>query len=225
MEIKYNVTGAKRRMLADAIAEYYGVKVKYMGVPSMAYMIMMDDAEGENPVIDKEGTLIAPFIPEDGLIRSLELDGFRAADSPIQSVDPDENTDAMERRESAAMGVSLPGDFLTDEQYANLEKLVEQKKTLLTKATGFIGLERDSEKISFEFETIEDAYTKLASKMAMLAKTQTRISNKEKPIVNEKYEFRCFLLRLGFIGDEWKEDRKVLLQNLSGSAAFKRKES
>ena len=42
-----------------------------------------------------------------------------------------------------------------------------------------------------------------------------------KPVENEKYAFRCFLLRLGFIGDEFKADRKVLLQNLSGSTAFK----
>ena len=44
---------------------------------------------------------------------------------------------------------------------------------------------------------------------------------KEKEIVNEKYEFRCFLLRLGMIGDEYKQVRKILLKNLSGSAAFK----
>ena len=38
---------------------------------------------------------------------------------------------------------------------------------------------------------------------------------------NEKYAFRCFLLRLGFIGDEHKTSRKILLRNLSGSSAFK----
>ena len=38
---------------------------------------------------------------------------------------------------------------------------------------------------------------------------------------NEKYAFRCFLLRLGFIGDEFKADRKILLSKLDGSAAFK----
>ena len=42
-------------------------------------------------------------------------------------------------------------------------------------------------------------------------------------VVNEKYAFRCFLLRLGFIGDEYKQDRKILLENLEGSAAFKTK--
>lgn len=43
----------------------------------------------------------------------------------------------------------------------------------------------------------------------------------EKPTDNEKYAFRCFLLRLGFIGVEYKEARKILLRNLTGSSAFK----
>jgi hypothetical protein len=44
---------------------------------------------------------------------------------------------------------------------------------------------------------------------------------KEKDTDNDKYAFRCFLLRLGFIGDEYKAARKILLRNLSGSGAFK----
>ena len=39
--------------------------------------------------------------------------------------------------------------------------------------------------------------------------------------MNEKYTFRCFLLRLGFIGPEYKDERKILLRNLSGSSAYK----
>ena len=50
---------------------------------------------------------------------------------------------------------------------------------------------------------------------------QKRISATEKFAENEKYAFRCFLLRLGFIGSEYKEERKILLENLSGSSAFK----
>ena len=44
---------------------------------------------------------------------------------------------------------------------------------------------------------------------------------KEKATDNEMYAFRCFLLRLGFIGDEYKAARKILLRNFTGSAAFK----
>ena len=43
----------------------------------------------------------------------------------------------------------------------------------------------------------------------------------EKTVKNEKYAFRCLLLRLGFVGAEYKADRKILLKNLTGSSAFK----
>jgi len=54
-----------------------------------------------------------------------------------------------------------------------------------------------------------------------MAKTQKRVTAKDKTVDNDKYAFRCFLLRLGFIGAEYKADRKILLKNLTGSSAFK----
>ena len=54
-----------------------------------------------------------------------------------------------------------------------------------------------------------------------MAKKQKRVTAKEKQLDNEKYAFRCFLLRLGFIGNEYKQERKILLRNLDGSSAFK----
>jgi hypothetical protein len=54
-----------------------------------------------------------------------------------------------------------------------------------------------------------------------MAKEAKRVTATEKPTDNEKYAFRCFLLRLGFIGNEYKACRKILLKNLAGSSAFK----
>ena len=48
-----------------------------------------------------------------------------------------------------------------------------------------------------------------------------RVTMKEEKMENEKYEFRCFLLRLRFIRDEYKVARKVLLRHLSGNSAWK----
>lgn len=36
-----------------------------------------------------------------------------------------------------------------------------------------------------------------------------------------KYAMRCWLLRLGMIGDSYKHVRRVLLTNLEGNAAWK----
>ena len=54
-----------------------------------------------------------------------------------------------------------------------------------------------------------------------MSRNATRVTAKEKEVDNEKYAFRCFLLRLGFIGEEYKTERKILLKNLSGSSAFR----
>ena len=45
--------------------------------------------------------------------------------------------------------------------------------------------------------------------------------NKPDASDNEKYAFRCFLLRLGMIGADYKAARKVLLRRLTGSSAFR----
>ena len=66
-----------------------------------------------------------------------------------------------------------------------------------------------------------NAWMHFISALCEMARNAHRVSAKEKEIANEKYEFRCFLLRLGMIGDEYKQVRKILLKNLSGSAAFK----
>ena len=39
--------------------------------------------------------------------------------------------------------------------------------------------------------------------------------------VNDNYTFRCFLLRLGYIGYEHKIARKVLLRKFTGNSAFR----
>ncbi|XBG77574.1 hypothetical protein V4S31_12060 [Enterococcus cecorum] len=65
------------------------------------------------------------------------------------------------------------------------------------------------------------AYSHFIAALCEMSRNQKRINATEKAVDNEKYAFRCFLLRLGFIGNEYKTERKILLRNLSGSSAFK----
>ena len=68
------------------------------------------------------------------------------------------------------------------------------------------------------------AFTELIGKMNMQALTQNRILAKPVNDESEKYALRIWLIRLGMNGPEYKEARKVLMQNLSGSAAFRNDE-
>lgn len=59
--------------------------------------------------------------------------------------------------------------------------------------------------------------------LCTMAKEAKRVLAKETEVESEKYAFRCFLLRLGFIGSDSKAARKILLRNLSGHSAFRNK--
>ena len=65
------------------------------------------------------------------------------------------------------------------------------------------------------------AYTEFIAAICRMSKEQKRVSATERPTDNEKFTFRVFLIRLGFIGDEYKTTRRILLRNLSGNSAWR----
>ena len=122
-------------------------------------------------------------------------------------------------------------DF-TEASLQNLFDLVESKGTLIKKALGVDDLPINliGERLDFPWFKTDSTpdeiqtYMEFVTALCNMAKNQKRINAKEKEVENEKYAFRCFLLRLGFIGNEYKAARKILLRNLSGSSAFKSEE-
>ena len=127
--------------------------------------------------------------------------------------------------------IELPKDTLTNTGAANLNRIIESKGNLLMKALDAKKLtyEITPEKIRFPWFRFSSepeeatAYTQLIIALVKMANESKRIIAKERTVENEKYAFRCFLLRLGFIGDEYTASRKILLKNLNGSSAFRDK--
>ena len=64
-------------------------------------------------------------------------------------------------------------------------------------------------------------FTNLATAMNKMAQKQKRIQAKTVNDSNEKYALRIWLVRLDMNGDEHKEDRKILMENLTGHTAFR----
>lgn len=71
---------------------------------------------------------------------------------------------------------------------------------------------------------IRKAFTQLAMQMCLTAKKKRTLPKKVDE-TNERYIFRIWLLSLGMTGDEFKVARHVLMEPLSGSMAFRTKES
>jgi hypothetical protein len=148
-------------------------------------------------------------------------DGDPETTDPAEPEAPAENT-----KEAPELTISLP---LTAANVGTLTNILSSKGDLIRHALGVtdIRINVTGDKIEFPWFTREvtaeeaKAYTLFVSLLCKLSKELKHASSRPVETDNEKYAFRCFLLRLGFIGPDYKEARKILLQNLTGSAAFR----
>lgn len=212
MIIHYRASGKERKRLAEVIAKEIGVDAVYQGAPTFSYKM-------DYFTVDREGALV--FDDELGGDEAERvLDAIAAA-----GFTPDEEEEDME--EKTGMAIQMPE--MTGDELSRLEALIESKESLLKKAIGADRLTVGEKNGKLDFAWFKadaepdevKAYMDLVTALCRMAKKATRITAKDKPVENEKYAFRCFLLRLGFIGDEYKTSRKVLLKNFTGSSAFK----
>lgn len=65
------------------------------------------------------------------------------------------------------------------------------------------------------------AFVQLCLAINQLAKMVRTASPKPQQTENEKYAMRCWMLRLGFIGDEFKTARDYYLNNMEGNSAWR----
>ena len=237
MTFNYNVTGTERKRLADYISGFMGTEKKYLGAPTFAYQIGYITVSKDGAVSFEDRGYNSDI---DALMSELEAEGFHTedtiakADSTATAAQPDEaqasTEDApVETPTADGLTIQIPAASFTPEALANLNSLLAAKGRLIREALGAADLpvEVSDDKVSFPWfngeTTAEEvkAYTHLVAALCDMARNQKRITAKEKITDNDKYAFRCFLLRLGFIGAEFKNERKILLRNLSGNSAFK----
>lgn len=211
-KITYEVKGQRRKELVQALSEFLNTIPKYLGVPTCAYEI-------GDLVVDREGAVILndSMTPAevDKMVTVLEEQGFVPTNYGESAFD--------------GIEVAMPRDMFTDKAIENLHKIVHAKGELISKAIGTMDLRiiENDVKVRFPwFPKTEDSeevahYTQFIEALCKMAIERNRVASTPRKSENEKYDFRCFLLRLGFIGDEYKALRKFLLQNLTGNAAFK----
>lgn len=216
LKIPYNIKGKERQKLAQTVSEVLDTVARYQGVPSYAYEI-------GGCLLDRLGTLhIGSEVDSETVSRLL---GYLAEQGIVG--------EAENNADQACSGfvVSMPRDSFTDKALENLMRLVQSKGILFARAFGVeASLPMISvDTVSFPWfpKTTEPSeittYTQFVDKLCDMVRTLKWATAQTVEADNEKYTFRCFLLRLGFIGDEYKMARKILLQNLTGDGAFRRK--
>ncbi len=210
MMIQFEVPGKERKRLAQVLSAWLGHDAKYCGAPSFAYEIGPYTLD-RGGVLTRDGDTDAETIER--MLQHLHDEGFQ-----FESMDAES--------EELGMSIAVPYDAASVD---NLTKLLDAKGSLIQKALGASNfrLTMEDDRIVFDWFDREltadevNAYMVFITALCRMSKELKRVTVSEKPVENEKYAFRCFLLRLGFIGDNYKGCRKILLSRLSGSSAFK----
>jgi len=184
-------------------------------VPTFAYAV-------SNYRIDKTGTLSCPHDNNSEevkrLLAALKERGYIS-----------EATDTEDLNSADKLNIQIPKADFTKAVTENLKKIIASKETLIKKSLGADSLPVDitDETVSFPWFALNgidgevDAYTHFITALCHMARTQKRITAKEKELENDKFTMRLFLIRLGFVGQEYKTARSILLKNLTGSGSFK----
>ena len=222
MKANYNVTGEDRKQMVAIISREAGVQAVYTRMPECAYMI-------DSMKVTKTGELLWDDRTDADLIGKITA-ALAAAGFTAQAEEAEETAgDSAEDAGIEGLTISFPRADFTENALANLTALIASKQTLIKKALQADSLETkiDDEKVSFPWwsgmPTPEQiaAYTEFLTALVKMAKEARRVTAKEKATESEKYTFRTFLLRLGFIGADHKQTRAILMEHLSGHAAFK----
>lgn len=230
MKLTFNVTKETKKAFVNVLAEITGNKPVYQFTPTYAYTI-------GDLTVNRDATLTAPDGKDlSSLLAALNAMGYKLIESDNGEVTAEQEPEAETVGEPAEpetdgsgitkYTISLP---LASANVGTLTNMISAKESLIKKALGITDtrINVTEEKVEFPWFERElspeevHAYTTFLSLLCKLSKELKHASSRPVETDNEKYAFRCFLLRLGFIGADYKEDRKVLLQNLTGSAAFR----
>ncbi len=206
-QYNFNVTGERRKALVSAVSEILGEDAVYQGAPTFAFAV-------DGYIISRNGVITCPetVIPEDIAILLSELKNL-----------------GFSPEESNRLAVEILREDFSERACENLKKIIASKASVLKKAleTDSLEVKFTEDKIIFPWFLFHDldgesfAYSTLAAALCKMAKTQKRVISKEQDVENEKLTMRLFLIRLGFVGNDYRQARKILLRNLSGNSSWK----
>ena len=129
MTLRYNLTGADRKRLVNAISEITGVPAKYLGAPSFAYQV-------DYFTIDRNGGVTfddrADSEEIENLIETLDSQGFTAEPQAVEATEPVEPVPA----EVDGLCISMPASLFTETMLQNLKDIIASKGNLIRKALG-----------------------------------------------------------------------------------------
>lgn len=238
-----------RKQLVKRIADFIGEASAYLGPPTFAYQVGEFKVD-RNGVIstenDAEGARVLRMLVDEGFVEDGENQGENQGENVEETVTADIKIplDSFTGQQVINLvNMIYSRQYLINKSIG--EEIIKIDDALIKKLEA-LGVD-DAEKIlsflseskikGIEFsdgcivflgfpadETRVKAYMELAARIVQTAKESGKVRAKQVIEENEKYYMRVWLVRLGLDGNDNKETRKVLLNNLKGHTAFRTEE-
>lgn len=246
----YNRTGAERRALVDTVSRILEKPAVYLGAPTFAYAVgdYRVSKKGSlfclNNIRQEEIERLVLRLQEQGFIAETSAEEDSPAEETTANM-AEADTENVAGRvtetatvplmatgnsdEENTLTIEMPKTGFTDISLDNLQKIIASKAALLKKALGTDNLAviDTGDTLKFPWFALHglvgeaDAYSRLVAAICDTARRRKRVIAKERDSENDKFDFRLFLVQLGFIGDEYKAARRILLRSLTGNSSWK----
>ena len=271
MTLNFNLQGAERKTLVQAISAILETPAVYLRTPTYAYQVGEYHIDKNGTVTGEDNTDLVNLLQQNGFIaenaayeasteaneaeaNALETTATEAEtgaeEDPAEADEAEADTleteategecgveeasvEASEptiKQDGGSFTIEMPLTGFDPAKLDNLCRMVASKETLLKAAldTEALPIQQSEDRLSFPWwnrmltsEEVE-AYSTLISLLCKTAKEKTRVTAKGGGLpVNPKYAMRCYLLSLGFIGEEYKNSRRIILAKLEGNGSWK----
>lgn len=207
--LPFGVKGKDRRRLADEVGRASGKLPCYMKYPTCNYQV------GEFTV-DRDGNLIIP--------ESVAENQAKLVISHLKSM----GFDAPQLQVPERLSIAVPADMLSEVERERLVEFVAARQDVLRAGLRLdeVRVEEDSGKLVFAWFPYTGAHEDVAAyqvfveQLLALVRSLKRVVRVDSRVSNDRYAWRCFLLRLGLIGPEFRAVRRVLMRGVPGSSAY-----
>lgn len=242
-----HVTGRERKEVAGLIASYFGTQAAYQGTRGFGYLIT--EPGGREWLVDKVGAVVTQGRAEDNaaelfaVLKVLEENGAEAQGQAAVTISTEGHNgvtlrnlvnilSGKERLIAKAMGTVgkclISQEMVGKINTVRLKTIADFLEAAGSEISPGLAITQDTITLRWFAPTLNPeaiaAYIQFAFAVNAIALAQKHATPHEKETANEKYTFRVWLLRLGFIGDEYSASRKLFLDRLEGNMAFKTQE-
>ena len=207
------------------------VEQVFEGLSEKGYMVISsyyDNGESAMILEDKKSAE-TPTQPDTAAVAKTEKLSEENEKTAVTATQPERKA-AVENNGIDRFSISMSRDFFDERTLNKLDRTIENKGELFKMAfkTDDISYKVTDDRVIFDWFPFSGesgdglAYSSFIDLLTKSLKEQKRVNASKAQTENPKFAMRIYLIRLGMVGDEYKQTRKILLRNLEGSSAFRK---